>query len=52
MEKEEVNLIPENDIKKVNEVEYLDTFEILDVEEKLDFLPPGGACLNIWCSGD
>lgn len=45
-------LIPSGKLKKLNELEFIDAFEILDIEEKLDFIPPGGLCLNIWCSGD
>ena len=34
-------------IKKLNEIEYLDTFEIIDIEEKLDFgTYEGGGCVN------
>jgi len=39
-------------LKKLNEIESIDSFEILDIEEKLDFKPAGGGCvvINVWCS--
>ncbi len=37
----------EDKLRKMNEPEYLDPFEILDLEEKLDFSPyEGGGCIN------
>ena len=61
-QKNEVKLIPVNNLKKLetgsklkklNDIESIDAFEILDIEEKLDFAttPTNGSCDNSICYG-